>query len=501
MAKTSWDQLDPSELARQQDRKLRRQIRFQLFPYSPFYRRVIEELQIQADGFMGVDDLQKLPLVDRQALSSNPEDFVLHPSRPLIQRWASGSQLTSIFFNKILKGIDYAESDLSNEYAPVHVLETTGTTGEPLPIKLSRRDVAVLATEGMRMLEVAGVRTGDVLLNLLEPSSAGGFWPVWLGAVALGAEQTAPGFLEPEQAAALAKKTHASVVVAIAEDALLLLEAAGESGLPALRQLVLGPGPLGPTLRKRLSESAGPQVRIVGTYGFAEGRTLWAECLQGSGSPDAGYHLSGDLQIFEIISPRERRTVKPGEPGEVVFTGLDHRGTALARYRPGDVAMGGLVPGRCRYCGRLVDRIIGPIRRAGNLIELQLGGEDLMAVDVETLADALAHPALQAWQVEVRKSEGDPRGPDELYVLFDPKGKKDPGQVAAELDRVFRTEIGFSPTQFVLSDRAKGGVVDLRPIPVEAGSVLVSAGWHEDSPRVRLWRTPNPEELGEAKPN
>lgn len=448
---------------------------------------------------MGTADLQKLPLVDRKALSTNPEDFVLRPSRPLIQRWASGSQLAAVFFNKLLRGIDYAESDLSNEYSPAHVLETTGTTGEPLPVKLSRRDVAVLATEGMRMLEVAGVRTGDVLLNLLEPSSAGGFWPVWLGAIALGAEQTAPGFLEPEQAAALATKSHSSVVVAIAEDALSMMEAAGERGLPALRQLVLGPGPLGPALRKRLVESVGPRVRIVGTYGFAEGRTLWAECLQGSGSPDVGYHLSGDLEILEIISPRERRNVKPGEAGEVVFTGLDHRGTALARYRPGDVAMGGLVSGRCRYCGRLVDRIVGPIRRAENLIELQFGGEEPTALDVETLADALAHPALAAWQVEVRKSEGDPRGPDELYVLFDPKGRKDPGQVAAELDRVFRTEIGFSPTQFVLSDRAKGGVVDLRPVPVEAGSVMVAAGWHEDSPRVRLWRTPTPGDLGDAE--
>ena len=442
---------------------------------------------------MGVSDLSKLPLVDRTALAANPDDFVLRPSRPLIQKWGSGQQVSSVFWNKLLRGIEAADSELSNEYAPIHVLETTGTTGEPVPVKLTRRDVAVLATEGMRMLEVAGVREGDSLLNLLEPSSAGGFWPVWLGAAALGAEQTAPGFLEPEQAAALATKLYSSAIVALAEDALALLEAAGEERLPALRLLILGPGPLGPTLRKRLAEKAGAGVRIVSTYGFAEGRVLWAECMQGGGSPDTGFHVSGDLELIEMISPRERHAVKPGQPGEIVYTGLDHRGTALARYRPGDVAMGGLVAGRCPHCGRLVDRIVGPIRRAENLMELQLGGEAPLAVDVESLADALAHPALQAWQVELRKSDGDPTGPDEVYVLFDPKGNKDPGQVAAELDRVFRTEIGFSPTQFVLSDRAKGGVVDLRPIPVTSESITVSAGWQEDSPTVRLWRTPEEE--------
>lgn len=417
----------------------------------------------------------------------------------MIQRWGSGTQISSIFWSKLLKGIDEADKELSHEYAPVHVLETTGTTGEPIPVKLTRRDVAVLATEGMRMLEVAGVRPGDSLLNLLEPSSAGGFWPVWLGATALGAEQIAPGFLEPEQAMALAKKSYSSVIVAIAGEVSSLFEAAGDERLPALRLVILGPGPLGPVLRSRLSEQAGPRVRIVSTYGFAEGRTLWAECIQGSGDLDTGFHISADLEIVEMISPREKQAVRAGEPGEIVYTGLDQRGTAFARYRPGDVAMGGLVTGRCPHCGRFVDRIVGPIRRAENLMELQLPGEGALAVDVESLADALAHPALQAWQVEVRKSDGDPRGPDEVYVLFDPKRNKDPGRVAAELDRVFRTEIGFSPTQFVLSDRAKGGVVDLRPIPVEAQGIALTAGRQEDSPRVRLWRTPQESEPDDSQ--
>jgi len=148
---------------------------------------------------------------------------------------------------------------------------------------------------------------------------------------------------------------------------------------------------------------------------------------------------------------------------------LEQRGTALIRYRPGDVAMGGVKFGNCPYCERVVERIIGPVRRARNLIELRLAGTQTVAIDVELLNDLLTHPGLEAWKVEVGKSDDDPRGVDEVLVLFSTKEKADPATVAVELDRQFRAEAGFSPTQFVLSEVAEPGVVDLRPIPVGGG--------------------------------
>lgn len=461
MAATPWDALDPSELRRIRDRRLRRQVRFQLYAFSPFYRRTLDALGIQTAGFSGTEDLERLPLVDRAMLSGNPDDFMLQPSRAQIQRWGSGRQIAQIAFARLLRGIAYSDRELEHEYFPVHLLETTGTTGEPVPIRLSRRDLAVLATEGGRALEVAGVGVGDVMLNLLEPISAGGFWPLWAGAVGAGIQQVAPGMLEPENAAALGEKLRATVAVARADDALALLEASAERDF-AFRTVVVGPEPLPPGLRARLSDAAGPGARVVSTYGFAEGRTVWAECAEGSGNPDAGFHLSGDYEIVEVISPRSGAPVSYGDPGEVAFTALDQRGTALARYRPGDVALGGLIPGRCPYCGRTTERIIGPIRRTENLLAIQMAGADPLLVDLDVLSGALAHPGVGHWRLEVSKADGDPRAPDEVFVLFAPRGRSDPASTAVDLDRALRQEAGFSPTQLVLGQAFEPGVADLR---------------------------------------
>lgn len=466
MAGDAWDSLDPQDLARLRDRRLRHQVRFQLYAFSAHYRRVFEQINLQADGFRGVDDLPRLPLVDRAGLAAAPDDFLLRASSERIQRWGSPRQLAGVFLDKMLRGIEISDKQLRHEYEPVHRLETSGATGDPVPVRLSRRDLSILATQGRRMLEVAGVREGGRVLNLLEPLSSGGFWPVWLGGVALGVEQIAPGFLEPKEAAALAATMEASTVVARAEDALALLETAG--GLPRMMTLILGPEPTSPDLSARLRGLVSSEVRILSTYGFAEGRTVWAECAEGSGQQGAGYHTSPDLELFELISPRTLRPMRAGEPGEIVFTGLDQRGTALARYRPGDVALGGISTAPCPWCGRTVERVIGPIVRATNLLEVQPAGDEPVAIDVGAVSEALAHPDLAAWRVEVTKTDGDPRGADEVYVLFKPR-RGDPARLAVELNDAIASELRLEVTQFVLSETAGGGVVDLRPAHVAEG--------------------------------
>ncbi|MGH2812962.1 MAG: phenylacetate--CoA ligase family protein [Actinomycetota bacterium] len=485
MPKQSWHALDRDELIRLRDRKLRKQIRFQLYAYSPFYRHLLDELGLQSGGFEGIDDLKKLPLIDRTVLARDPEAFVLAPSRALLQRWGSTQQLVEAVMAMILRGEDSYDRGLQYEYRPVHVLESSGTTGEPLPIRLTRRDLAVLAVHGSRMFEVAGLEESDVLLNLMEPISAGGFWAIWAGAVGRGLQHLAPGILEPENSAALALKMRATALAARAEDALAVFEAAGEGrALPELKTILLAPEQVGGALRRRLAERAGPDVRIISSYGFAEGRAVLVECAEGAGRADGGYHSAGDVDLIETVSLSSGAPVANGETGEIVFTGLDHRGTALARYRPGDVAIGGLKGGPCPYCGRNTDRVIGPIRRTTSLLSIQPAGADAVAVDLEGFSAALAHPQLASWRVEVVKTEGDPRGPDEVYVMFRPARGRDPGELAVELDRALRTEVGIAATQFVLGETFEEGVADLRPVP--AGPVRPEG----EGGTVRLWRSP-----------
>jgi phenylacetate-CoA ligase len=467
MAKDAWDALDNDDLRRLVDRRLRRQVRFQLYAFSPRYRRMLDELGIQEKGFGGVADLSKIPFTSRRDLAAAPGEFVLKTTEQSVQRWGSGSQLASVFVGKLFRGIELADGAMKHEYRPVTALESSGSSGEALRVEMTRRDLAVLSEQGRRMLAVAGVNEDDVVLNLLEPHPSGAFWPVWLGCVALGATQVAPGPVEAAEAAEAA--AGATVVVGRAEDLLAIAEASG--GSMGVRVAILDPEPAGPAMRERLADAAAGATKIIETYRFAEGRAVWSECYEGAGAgpAGAGFHLSPDFDLIEIVSS-EGNAVAPGRDGEIVYTGLDQRGTALMRYKPGDVAFGGLAPGPCPHCGRNVARIIGPVRRRESVVEVQLAGLERIAFDVESLAEALAHPGLSAWEVELAKAEGSPAGSDEVYVLFEPRAGRDPAEVAVDLDKALQARLGFSPTQLVLSDRAAKGVVDKRPSRDEISS-------------------------------
>lgn len=448
MAEKSWETLDPAEADRRRDRLLEAQVRHQVYPFSPHYRRLFDGLGVEPAEVSGTAGLASLPATDRAGLASAPDDFVLQPSPALIQRWGSGSQVAAVAVGKLLRGAEFAAQELRHEYEPVQVLVTSGTTGDPVAVRLSRRDVGLLASQGRRAWEAAGVRAGDAVLNLLPPEGFA-FWPLWVGAIALGARHAA-GSRDPERAAELARRVRAAAVAGWAGELVALLEAGAP---PELRTLVLGPEEVPPGTRSRLAAMTG--ARIVGTYGFAEGRTVWPECSEGSRYPDAGYHTSPETDLVEVTGAAAL------EGGEVLYTGLDHRGTALLRYRPGDLA-GGLRRGKCPYCGRWGDRILGPVRRAGAAFTVRLGGGASLSVDPGALAAVFAHPGLAAWQVEVAKTSGDPRGDDDVVVLYRPRPGVDAGSLAVELDRELQARTGLSPTQFVVSDRTVGGVVDLR---------------------------------------
>ena len=67
--------------------------------------------------------------------------------------------------------------------------------------------------------------------------------------------------------------------------------------------------------------------------------------------------------IIEIVDPKTGEPVGEGQPGEIVFTPLDARGTVVLRYRTGDLIEGGLVYEPCPHCGRHLPRLVGRISR------------------------------------------------------------------------------------------------------------------------------------------
>jgi len=98
-------------------------------------------------------------------------------------------------------------------------------------------------------------------------------------------------------------------------------------------------------------------VPVVNEYGCSEVGIIAAEC------PHNRLHISAENIIVEII--KNGAPAKPGEPGEVVITGLNNFAMPLIRYKMGDVA---ILSDKSCSCGRnlpLLENIEG---RVNNMV-------------------------------------------------------------------------------------------------------------------------------------
>ena len=146
--------------------------------------------------------------------------------------------------------------------------------------------------------------------------------------------------------------------------------------LPNLKKLVLGgekaPSGMRRKLRALAAQLGAPQVDVLSVYGFTEGKLTWAECPYQEDAGSAGFHVHPDLALIEIVDPKTGEPRGEGEPGEIVFTPLDARGSVVLRYRTGDCIDGGLYYEPCPYCGREVPRLMGELSRNSEIRELRI---------------------------------------------------------------------------------------------------------------------------------
>ena len=188
-----------------------------------------------------------------------------------------------------------------------------------------------------------------------------------------------------------------------------------------LRGIVLGGEKVPQGLRRKLSECASQlgaeDINVISTYGFTEAKVAWCECLFPVGAEPSGYHLYPDLGIVEVIDPETGAPREDGQAGEIVYTSLDARGSAVLRYRTGDIIEGGLTYEPCPYCERTMPRLFGRISRRSDFREMQLDKVKGTLVDFNELEHVLDDmPHVGSWQIELCKANDDPMEVDELVL-------------------------------------------------------------------------------------
>jgi phenylacetate-CoA ligase len=237
---------------------------------------------------------------------------------------------------------------------------TSGTTGKPVAMMQSRRDLERLAYNEEQSFRLAGVTGEDrVLLAAAVDRCFMAGLAYLLGLQRIGATVVRGGSSNLLMLCDLVKSVRLTAMVGVPSLLLAVGERLKAEGADPSRKGIgrlvcigepvrgqdLSLSPLG----ERLQELWGAQV--FGTYASTEMATAFTDCPAGLGG-----HLRPELMVVEILD-EQGAVVPPGIPGEVVATPLQVTGMPLVRFRTGDIAA--LHDGPCP-CGRTTPRL-GPV--------------------------------------------------------------------------------------------------------------------------------------------
>lgn len=315
---------DAAEFARRQDALLQETI-VRTARTSPFYRKRFAACGVDAERIRTPGDLAHLPLTSRRDIQESPPDFwAVPPDR--VAEWVA----------------------------------TTGTTGAPIYLPMTDRDLDRLAEGERRGFSWCGAKPGErfhIAITLDNLFIAG--LAYHLGLRRVGAAAYRVGAQPLRRHLDIMKALRPDGIVAVPSLLLALARQAerdGEdlAGFAPRRAMLIGDAVRGPDLASNtlggLLEAAWGGA-VFSTYGLTEAGLAFHECPR-----HRGLHAHPDLIVVEVVDD-EGHVVPDGQTGELVITTLQVEGAPLVRYRTGDVTF--LVPGGCP-CGRRGPRL-GPI--------------------------------------------------------------------------------------------------------------------------------------------
>jgi phenylacetate-CoA ligase len=420
---TSWPKLPRKTIRTLQAERFRSYLREVILPFHPHYRKVFSELGLSWKDIRSLDDLNKIPFTSKADLAAGSEQtkaFMIKPEpRELAAR-------PSTIVRGIFHGRNRTRNELEKEFRPVLMTSTTGRSADPVPFLYTLHDIANLRRAGLRMMQLAGAHRTDRILSMFPFAPHLAFWQMHYAGMEFGAFTLSSGggkTVGTDGNIRMLRKLQPDELIGMPTFVYHVLHEAALDGVRCenLRGIVLGGEKVPQGLRLKLQEAAARlgarSVSVISTYGFTEAKVAWCECLFPADAEPSGYHLYSDLGIVEIVDPRTGKVKNDGEPGEIVFTSLDARGSCVLRYRTGDVIDGGLTYEPCPHCGRVMPRLVGNISRRSDIREMQLDKVKGTLVDFNELEHVLdGMERIGSWQIELRKAHNDPMEVDELVL-------------------------------------------------------------------------------------
>ncbi len=316
----------------------------------------------------------------------------------------------------------------------VRIHSSSGTTGTPVIIPYTQKDVTDWAIQFARCYEMAGVTP----LDRVHITPGYGLWTAGigfqLGCERLGAMAIPMGPGNTEKQLKMMEDLGSTVLCATSSYALLLAEEIAARGIRdrlKLRKGVIGSERWGDKMRARISGELG--IDIYDVYGLTE---IYGPGIGISCDEHAGMHIWDDFVYIEVIDPATGKTIPDGEVGELVLTTLQKEGAPLIRYRTHDLTR--IVPGECA-CGSHHPRIDTLVGRTDDMFKVK--GCNMFPAQVEEVIK-ITDGTSSEYQVMIENISGK----DVLTVLFETPLEGDAkARCEEELATIFKAKLGCTP--------------------------------------------------------
>lgn len=315
----------------------------------------------------------------------------------------------------------------------MRIRSSSGTTGTPVIVPYTAKDVDDWAEQFKRCYEFAGVTNRD----RIQITPGYGLWTAGIGFRAwverLGATAIPMGPGNTEKQLQFMVDLQSTVICAISSYALLLAEQVEKRGLRdkiALKHGVIGSERWGAKIRQRIMDGLG--IDCYDIYGLTEvyGPGIGISCKH-----NCGMHIWDDYVYVEIVNPATGAPVPDGEWGEICLTTLVKEGAPLIRFRTHDLTR--IIPGECP-CGSRYPRIDTIQGRSDDMFKTH--GVNVFPRQIE---EVLAlYPQLSS-EYQIRLSHLEGRDTMRIYVETD--GTQDWADLSEEVAHEARNRIGFTP--------------------------------------------------------
>ena len=316
----------------------------------------------------------------------------------------------------------------------VRIHSSSGTTGTPVIIPYTAKDVDDWGEMFKRCYETAGITNKD----RVQITPGYGLWTAGIGfqngVEKLGAMAIPMGPGNTKKQLQFMEDMKSTVICATSSYALLLAEEIAKEGIQDkihLKKGVIGSERWGEKMRNRIKGELG--IEIYDIYGLTE---IYGPGIGISCKYECGMHYWDDYLYLEIINPETGENVPDGEWGEIVITTLVKEGAPLIRFRTHDISR--IIPGECA-CGCKYPRIDTVMGRSDDMMKIK--GVNVFPKQIEEILGTFEDLSSE---YQIRISHLDGRDTMRIYVEAT-TGHVDFADMATKVSQAVKAKIGFTP--------------------------------------------------------